>query len=142
MSLHVRIYGPPVAQGSMKGFVVKGRAILTSNNAAKLKPWRQQIAETARAEGSTPIAGPLVLSATFYVRRPPSRPKKYKDPDKRPDLDKLLRALLDALTGIEWYDDAQVVRFREVAKEYASAAEPEGVMIVVNQKEATNGSHG
>jgi crossover junction endodeoxyribonuclease RusA len=137
MSLNVRIYGPPVAQGSMKGFVVKGRAILTSNNAAKLKPWRQQIAETVREMGVTPVAGPLTLTALFYVRRPPSRPKKYKEPDKRPDLDKLLRALMDALTGFDWHDDAQVVRFRDVQKTYATAEEPEGVLFSVEG--GTNG---
>lgn len=128
MSLAIRIYGPPVAQGSMKGFVVKGRAIVTSNNAAKLKPWRQEIAATALANDFAPLEGPVTIMALFYVRRPPSRPKKYREPDKRPDLDKLLRAVLDALTGIAYHDDGQIVE-ASIQKSYATADQPEGVMI-------------
>jgi len=131
VSLNVRIYGPPVAQGSMKGFVVKGRAILTSNNAAKLKPWRQQIAETAVAAGAAPLGGPVQILCHFYVRRPKGRPKKYGLPDKRPDLDKLLRSVLDALTGIAYHDDGQIV-MATVYKGYATDDAPEGVWIVVD----------
>jgi crossover junction endodeoxyribonuclease RusA len=124
----LRIYGTPVAQGSMKGFVVKGRAILTANNAGRLKPWRQEIANAAITAGATPMDGPVALSLTFYLRRPPSRARKYGAADKRPDLDKLVRSVLDALTTICWHDDAQVVALH-AAKRYATNDEPEGILI-------------
>jgi Holliday junction resolvase RusA-like endonuclease len=52
--------------------------------------------------------GPVKVQITFHLPRPKSRPKRHTHPDVRPDLDKLQRAVLDALTGIAWRDDAQV----------------------------------
>jgi crossover junction endodeoxyribonuclease RusA len=45
-----------------------------------------------------------------------------KYPDKKPDCTKLLRALEDALTGILWIDDSQVVR-QVVGKSYADTGD-------------------
>jgi Holliday junction resolvase RusA-like endonuclease len=45
------------------------------------------------------------------------RPSAPAYPNVMPDLDKLARAILDALTGIVWRDDAQVVRL-DVEKIY------------------------
>jgi Holliday junction resolvase RusA-like endonuclease len=50
---------------------------------------------------------------------------------KRPDVDKLARALLDPLTGIVWVDDSQV-SFLTVNKVYAWEKRP-GVTVVVDQ---------
>ena len=109
------VYGTPIPQGSMKGFIMsKGRGgkpyvAITSAN-AKVAPWRQEIAQAA-IEAKVPHVdrGPVKLTVLFAVPRPASRPKKYTAPDKRPDLDKLVRAVLDALTSIAFRDDAQVI---------------------------------
>jgi Holliday junction resolvase RusA-like endonuclease len=107
-----RVYGTPIPQGSMRGFVSRGvgkaRVILTSAN-TKTEPWRQDVAAQAIKAGIEPIpTGPVRLHVVFYLPRPKSRPKKCIHPDVRPDLDKLLRAVLDALTSIGFRDDAQV----------------------------------
>jgi Holliday junction resolvase RusA-like endonuclease len=61
------------------------------------------------------------LEAVFYFTRRPS--VKRDLPTVPPDLDKVLRSLMDGITakgdGV-WKDDAQVVRI-EVSKKYASA---------------------
>jgi Holliday junction resolvase RusA-like endonuclease len=50
------------------------------------------------------------VHATFTLARPKSAPKARWAPDKKPDIDKLLRGLLDACTAAGvWVDDAQVV---------------------------------
>ena len=120
----------------MKWFPVQrnGRTsvVVTANNAGRLKPWRQEIASAALAVGATPKPGPLALDLTFYLRRPPSRPKKYTAADKRPDSDKLARSVMDALTGVAWQDDAQIVTL-VARKVYATNAEPEGVKIVLQE---------
>lgn len=56
-----------------------------------------------------PMVGPVEVKATFYLERP--KTVKRDSPSVRPDVDKLLRALLDALTqsGVIG-DDAQVCR--------------------------------
>jgi len=107
-----RVYGTPIPQGSMRGFVSRGkgkaRVILTSAN-TKTEPWRQDVAAQAIKAGVEMISnGPVQLRVVFHMPHPVSRPKKYKWPDVRPDIDKLIRAILDALTSIAFRDDAQV----------------------------------
>lgn len=104
-------YGVPRPQGSTRAFVVNNRAVTTSASKG-LKPWRDTIASAAREamNGADPISGPVKVRALFYLPRPASRPKRDKYPDRRPDLDKLLRGVLDGITGPVLKDDAQVVK--------------------------------
>jgi Holliday junction resolvase RusA-like endonuclease len=111
-------YGTPVPQGSTRAFVVNGRAVTTSAN-KNLRPWRDTMAAAAREamDGHPPIDGPVGVFATFTRPRPKSRPKRDLWPDRKPDIDKLARGLLDALSGPVFRDDAQVCGLR-VAKRY------------------------
>lgn len=104
----VQVLGEPIPQGSMRA-VARGR-IVSDNE--RLRPWRDTVAWHVRdaMAGREPLTGPLEVNATFVLPRPPSAPKRRWAPEKKPDLDKLLRALLDAATtGGAWVDDAQVV---------------------------------
>ena len=96
--------GDPVPQGSMSVF--RGRAV--HSNSAKLKQWRNLIHEAAKEAGLTPQLEPANVDLTFYLARP--RSVKREEPTVKPDLDKLVRAVLDALTGVGYNDDAQVTR--------------------------------
>jgi len=116
------VYARPVPQGSMKGFVIKGkwgakdRAILTSDN-SKLKPFRGEVTREAmvalrNAGLSEPMAEkhvPVSIVMDFYLERPASIPKKRKEMVVKPDCDKICRSTIDALTGILYADDAQIV---------------------------------
>lgn len=100
------VHGEPQSQGSMKAFMAGGRPVLTSAN-KNLGAWRQIVA--ARAQEYAHLhEGPLRLTLLFYVPRPKSLKKSERLPAKRPDLDKLERACLDALTGVMYKDDSQV----------------------------------
>lgn len=99
--------GDPAPQGS-KRHVGHGIMIESSK---RVKPWRQDVREGALALGlSEPIEGAVKLTLTFWLRVPKSAPKRRRLPAvKRPDLDKLCRAVLDALTSAGIYrDDSQV----------------------------------
>ena len=73
-------------------------------------------------DGRLPYLGPVRVEITFGLSRPAAhyRTGKYAGhirdsapvwPGGRPDLDKLVRALLDGLTmGGAWSDDSQVVQ--------------------------------
>ena len=96
--------GTPVPQGSMK--VINGH-ILHSQGSA-LAVWRSTIALSARFAGAKPLDGPMGIEVTFRVRRPKTVKRDY--PSVAPDLDKYIRACLDALTGICYIDDSQIVQ--------------------------------
>lgn len=53
------------------------------------------------------IDGPVSMQLTFRLTAPKSVRREH--PTVRPDLDKLVRAVLDALTGLAYKDDSQVV---------------------------------
>jgi crossover junction endodeoxyribonuclease RusA len=122
--------GVAVPQGSMKHV---GRGIIRHSNANGIALYRAQVAASVAKdiEGlavSLPLEGPLVLDATFIVARPKSAPRKRVWPDRRPDLDKMLRSLGDALTeaGV-WLDDAQVVQIVATKIYVGSVADSHGV---------------
>lgn len=72
------------------------------------------------------------VEVDFYLPRPKSvTPKKRPDPIVPPDLDKLLRALLDGIgqSQVIWQDDSQVTEI-EARKHYADATEP-GAFVVI-----------
>lgn len=116
----VRFVVPGVAepQGSTRGFLVRGRVRITSDN-RKLKSWRLDAILCAQEalRGRPPVAGPVSVRLVFDFPRPqghfgkrgllPSAPAQKVT---KPDLDKLVRAVLDALTqaGVV-RDDSQVV---------------------------------
>ena len=125
------VYGIPQPQGSMRAFIPKSwhRPIITSDN-SKLKPWRQELAQTAMvamSESGANMAArgvPISITLTFSFERPKSEKKSALHKVTKPDLDKLLRAALDALTGIAYQDDVQVWECR-VAKVFGSPARVE-----------------
>jgi crossover junction endodeoxyribonuclease RusA len=137
------VVGKPETQGSMRGFVVNNRAILTSTN-KRLKSWRFNVAETALANGwgHELIDGPVRLDLDFRVRRPLAHYGKAglkANAPKHPhthvgDLDKLIRAIGDALTDVVWTDDRRIVDIL-ACKSYAEHKASEGVYIIITELE-------
>ena len=132
-TLYLDVPGTPVPQGSK----IRNRwAGVRESNAAALDPWRGTItAHAQRActqQGWTRAAGPVTVHATFRLPRPAGhygtgrnantlRPAAPVVPATKPDLDKLVRAVLDAITaaGTVWADDARVVEIT-AAKVYGT----------------------
>lgn len=116
--------GTPVPQGSMK--VINGH-ILHSQGSA-LAMWRSTVALSARFAGAKPVEGAIGIEILFRVRRPKTVKRDY--PTVAPDLDKYIRGVLDALTGIAYQDDAQVIDIK-AEKVYSDIA---GADIKIFQK--------
>ena len=121
--LYFTAYGDPRPQGS-KRHVGNGIMIEASN----VKPWRQAIASAVseamvRSGDNSPFTEPVIVWATFYIRRPKS--VKRPLPSVAPDLDKLQRGLGDALSidsqALE--DDALIVKWH-ATKAYADGQNP------------------
>jgi Holliday junction resolvase RusA-like endonuclease len=112
--------GVPQPGGSKRAFVVAGRAVVTED-CKKSKPWRAVVALCAEAHyQGPPLDGPLSLEITFTFPRPAGhygtgkraavvRASAPKYPTVKPDTTKLIRSLEDALKGVVWRDDSQVV---------------------------------
>jgi len=160
--LHIDVPGEPQPQGSKRAVRDRaGNARLVEGgcDAAKkrLRSWREAVSELAalRYHGP-PIAGPVAVSAVFRFPRPPSHwtrsgrltaaaRREAREKTSKPDLDKLLRAVLDSLTDARVIgDDAQVVAFVEPTRKCFCEPGDEGAEVRVftlNQARETGGKH-
>jgi Holliday junction resolvase RusA-like endonuclease len=140
------VYGEAKPGGSKKGFVDprSGRVVVVEDS--KNKPWRREVAAAGlraiavgnEAEQPHFPSGALAVEFTFFRPRPLGhygtgrhagrvKPTAPLWPTTRPDVLKLARAVEDALTGVVWHDDSQIVDER-LRKCYG---EPERVEIGV-----------
>lgn len=105
--------GEPAPQGSKKAFRNQYTCrIQMTESSKKVGPWRERVALAAHnaMEGGAVLDGPISVCLNFVLPRPKSAPKRTTPPAvKKPDLDKLERAVLDALTGVCFGDDSQVI---------------------------------
>lgn len=80
-----------------------------------LPAWRKAVTAAAReavdSDGWATTAGPVRVEVIFYLDRPSTVTQAKRPwPIKPPDIDKLVRAVCDALTDAEvWADDGQIV---------------------------------
>lgn len=131
--------GVPVPQGSVRAFLAGGRAVVAQGgsqwNRARLAEFRADLAEQFTRKQGKRINGAVTLTVHALFARPKShygtgrnahrlKPSAPRAHTKKPDLDKLIRAVGDALTNagvIE--DDARINKFGESCKMWA----PHGV---------------
>jgi len=127
------VHGTPAPQGSKRHV---GRGVMIESS-KKVKPWREAVKWAALAPDDVTLRphekliGPVRVHVTFYMPKPKSA-KKNAVPDKKPDIDKLIRSTFDALTeaGI-WEDDSRVT-YLSACKEYAEQRAP-GALITVTK---------
>jgi len=115
--------GIPQPQGSKTAVMRGDRPVVIEGRRGPARQqfhsWRAAVAHHAmhaRGAGGLDL-GPLAIGARFVFPRPKGHFGKNGVRDRfvsacktgRPDLDKLERALLDALTGVLFVDDSQVV---------------------------------
>jgi crossover junction endodeoxyribonuclease RusA len=143
------VAGTPKPQGAL---VRSPRGGLYHRDGARLRRWRTAISSAARlaAGGQPPATGPVMVVARFVMVRPAAhylpvngrravrelRLDAPKYPAGTPDVDKLARALLDALTSVVIKDDAQVASLMAV-KLYETDELAEGVRVRVSSLEET-----
>lgn len=114
----------------IKGGEVAARRIVESGDRKAKTTWRGDLrdaAEAAMVESAFPMPAPddaLALTVVIVRKRPSAHLRTGRNagvvkdwalglrPTSRPDTTKLVRAIEDALTGILWRDDSQVVEHR------------------------------
>jgi Holliday junction resolvase RusA-like endonuclease len=126
--MQVWIPGTPIPKGSM----IQGRYGGIHDGNKKVGPWRDCIAAACtQVITDPPMQDPLAMKCRFVFKRPRSHFGTGRNSGKvrlsarrtpgRPDIDKLARTVMDALTGILYIDDSQVVTL-VCSKEYGSAS--------------------
>lgn len=135
------VFGVASGMGSKRAFVPKGwtRPVITDSN-RNLKSWQSLVADAAsRAIGELPafaiIDGPVRLTVQFYLPRPKSLAKRITAHVKAPDCSKLLRSTEDAMSGIVYRDDAQIIEI-VAGKYYTGTTDPPHVNIRVEPANA------
>lgn len=127
------VYGNAEPGGSKRAGMNKQGRIFVRDDNPKTQPWKLRIGQVAGElmAGREMFKGPLYLVATFYAPRPKSHYNKSgvsrsapRYPTVRPDTTKLLRPLEDALQGIVYADDSQIVE-QLVRKRYGEPARVE-----------------
>lgn len=116
--------GEPRGKGRPRFSRVSGVAYTPTETAA----YENRIALVYREKYADclPFAGEVFLTVSAYTAPPASTSKKRraamlngdKRPTKKPDIDNILKAVLDGLNGVAYRDDKQVVAVT-VIKSYA-----------------------
>jgi Holliday junction resolvase RusA-like endonuclease len=135
-----QVIGDPAPQGSKRAIVNRytGRAAIVESS-RKVKPWRADVREEAlRHFPDGPLEGPIDVHLTFRFARPAGHygkrgllPSAPIEKVTKPDVDKLARSTLDALTGVSFRDDAQVVILAAVKEFTTESSEWTGCLVEV-----------
>lgn len=127
--------GVPKPQGSKVAFL-RGKKIVMKESAEGLKEWRDHVASTASTHmqyrglemlEKTPMSVKLIFA---MPRTKAMKPTDGLEMVQRPDIDKLERAILDALTGVVFKDDSQVCDLHAI-KRRCAPNEPPNVFMQV-----------
>jgi crossover junction endodeoxyribonuclease RusA len=128
--------GIPIPKGSMVGlWSDTSKRVIVKHEQKKLKQWQRDIGWIVKGAMNRPLFlmaladQPVTLELVFYLPAPgdakPGHPVPWL---ATPDLDKLVRAVLDALKGILYVDDRQVWSVRAQKRSACPTASP-GVTI-------------
>lgn len=123
--ISIDVSGTPASKGSMRAMMVGGRPMAipggSSKNQRELNAWTRDVKRDVAAAigdraGPMFVDLPLEVVLLFKLARPSGQIGKKgvktsapAHPAVKPDIDKLARATLDALTGLLFDDDSRIV---------------------------------
>lgn len=125
MTFQARVGGPPVSYGNKKALLHRttGRVVLIEKANATVRGWQDAMRDSMRDDSPCgPYLPPMAveLHVEVFMRRPKGHYRKggllskagleAPYPTRKPDVEKVARAVADCGTGIWYHDDAQVAR--------------------------------
>ncbi len=125
-SVAFEVLGLPAPQGSKSAYVRGGRAVVVDGSSRSGRErharWRADVTDAARRArtliGGGSFAGPVEVSVTFYFA--PVKSDAYRTRHfVAPDIDKLVRSVLDSLTNSGLIHDDSLVFSLSAKKFYA-----------------------
>lgn len=141
--------GHPATAGSKKAFPYRkatgGLGVRVTHDNPRTTSWMSVVRHFAHEAMNErpPMQGPVQMSLVFLMPRPKGHYRTGKNshllrddapraPATKPDLTKLVRCAEDALRGVVWVDDSQVVSHVN-SKHYAETSDSIGVSVHVSQ---------
>lgn len=130
-SFHIYVPGKAAPQGSKKAFVINGRAVLVDASGGN-KAWRKLVTEAIKAhEQYIQFKGAVNVSLVFFMEK--AKSNKTTLMTQKPDIDKLARSVLDAMTDSMVIEDDSRVIYLTVTKRWHDEDSLPGVLIHVWQ---------
>lgn len=141
MPIKFEVLGVPVGKGRPKFSTVNGHAVAytpakTANYETLVRLSYQQKYAGCIFEKNVPLMADI--TALFPIPKSASKKLQAKmlsgavRPTKKPDCDNIIKAVLDALNGVAYYDDSQVVKIC-IRKRYDT--NPRTIIEIIELKE-------
>jgi Holliday junction resolvase RusA-like endonuclease len=104
-------------------------------NSKKYQQWKDecrfQVMDQKNRNGWAMIDKGVPVAISFVFVMPRGKTVKRQHHTVKPDVDNMLKPVKDAITGLLWYDDAQVVDYKDGGKRYQQPGEPTGVIVEI-----------
>ena len=116
MTISFTVFGEPVAQGRPRTAVIGGHArVYDPEKSRNYKTLVKLVAQEAKPRDL--LEGPVILTLRIYRQIPKSFSKTARAkahagelrPTTKPDVSNVLKSIEDALNGVVWVDDRQIV---------------------------------
>jgi Holliday junction resolvase RusA-like endonuclease len=133
--IHFTVPGDPVAKGRPR--VVRDGAFTRTFTPKTTVDFENRVRFAAEHAGARPLEGPVSMTVTAMFAMPKGRfrkraPRPAEWKTTKPDLDNLLKSVKDALNGIAYADDSQVVELH-AGKIHAAQGEPARTIVTVEE---------
>lgn len=129
--------GEPVGQGRPRFVRSTGHAHTPDGTRSAAQEWKALWYEA----GAPRLDGPLSLTVVARHTRPrghwrrdgslSAAGERSARPTKRPDLSNIIKLIEDALNGLAYPDDAQIVEYQACRKEWAKADVPPQTVVLI-----------
>jgi len=109
------IFGVPVPKGRPR-VACRGKFATMYTPKETRQAEEDFIRQSAEHKPKKPLEGSLGVMLWFYKKKPKSYPKKVTQWTTKPDIDNLTKLALDAMNGLFYHDDAQIIELYVVKK--------------------------
>jgi len=124
--MKIIVYGVPVPKGRPK-VAMRGKFPIVYTPKETREAEDNFLAQVIKQKPDVPLDGPLKASIRFYKIKPKSYPKKMIHWTKKPDLDNMIKLVLDAMNNVFFKDDSQIIELSS-SKEYAEVPRTEVII--------------
>ena len=109
--IRIVVYANPVPKGRPR-VALRGKFPIVYTPKATRDAEDAFLSQAMKKRPEAPLEGPLSVSISFFKIKPKSYSKKITLWTQKPDLDNLVKLVLDALNKVFYVDDSQIVEIK------------------------------